>query len=107
MPEPLSDRDARAQWLGGLPMLPSFEIGMGLWLVEAWELRKIKGADWCERKKVGMVRRALLNPPTVRPEVVLTIAGPQKPADAYTLMRNQLAFHCHKCGECKWSADAS
>lgn len=85
--------------------LPAFEIGLGFWLVEAWELKEAKGADWCERRKVGMVRRALMTPPAIRPEAVLTTAGVQKSDGAYKQMRAMAAFQCHKCGGCKWAKE--
>lgn len=80
--------------------ITDLEMGAAIWLIEAWELKEKRGAEWCRRKKVGMVRRALARPVSTRPDVVITSAGARRPAEMYESALCLLRLHCRACGAC-------
>lgn len=80
--------------------ISDLEMGATIWLVEAWELKERKGAEWCRKKKVGMMRAALAHPPETRPDVVITAAGARRPAEMYESTLCLLRLHCRACGGC-------
>lgn len=96
----------RAQYIGELMKL-DISAGSTLFLLSAWADRERRGAEWCDRRKIGPLRALLKNPPEAAPDAVLTKKGgldiPQHLRETSEL----LALHCTACkaacGGCRWA----